>query len=295
MEAAGGAAARAPRIGDARLAVDQLEHAAARRERRTELACYADEGLDGVERGKREQGQHRDQHAVELPARVRRHGQGEHADNRPAGDCDLQAVADSCSESVAAADADERLVSGLDPCEPLLLLAVDDELRGRLEGLHELGGQLAPRGGLAAGGAAARARRPRAAPRRPRRPARRRGRARRPGGTRQSPRPRLRPLRARRAAAERRAGGGSGARRRRRPSARGGPRGGSRRARRGRAARSARRRARARGRGRGRRGRETPAARGSGRSVARARRSGRPRSRPSATGRPDARRPCEIR
>ena len=109
-------------IGDPRPAVDQLQHALPGGDRRAQVANRAGEGLDGVEGGQREQRQHRDQHPVEPPLRVRLDGHPEDAGHGGADGAELEAVADAGGERVASADAYEQAVGCAHAREPVAFL-----------------------------------------------------------------------------------------------------------------------------------------------------------------------------
>ncbi len=81
-----GAAAGSDGIDHLGLPVDELEHSPACGECRRQLARRRCEGLHTLERGERQQGKHRDQHAIELAGSVRLNRDCENTDDRDSGD-----------------------------------------------------------------------------------------------------------------------------------------------------------------------------------------------------------------
>ena len=103
-------------IDDGGLAIGELEHPAAGRERDRQLARGGGQRLDRLEGGQREQGEHRDEHAVQVPVGGRAHGHGEHARHGRADDGEPGAVGEPAHEGVAAREPDEGGVGGAQAC-----------------------------------------------------------------------------------------------------------------------------------------------------------------------------------
>ena len=135
------------------LAVDELEHAPAGRDRGRELPARRPVAVRRLERRQGEQREGRHEHAVERlrrrrPPRARRRPSGPRSGSRgpPRG----PAVSASRRARRASSSLRARI-----RCERVGLTPVDDELRSAAQELDELGGELRPRGGLAATGGAA--------------------------------------------------------------------------------------------------------------------------------------------
>ena len=143
-----GRRARLGGIAHGRLAVDELEHAAAGCDRGPELRGGGPKRRDALERRQREQSGRRDEHPVNR--RVGRHSK--HTGDGQAGDQDRQALREAGCERVAPAEAGELAAPCPDAGEGVLLAPVDDELRRTSQQLDELGGELRPRGALTTAG-----------------------------------------------------------------------------------------------------------------------------------------------
>jgi hypothetical protein len=96
-----------------------------------------------IERREREQGQRRDQDAIERAGVVRRDGHCKHAHGGESGDEDEGGVRESRHDCVAARNPGEPPVQLADASECVLLTAERDELRRAAEQLDELGRQRA--------------------------------------------------------------------------------------------------------------------------------------------------------
>ena len=137
-------------VAHGRLAVGELEHPPAGRERRRQLAGGRGERRDRLERRQREQRQRRDQHAVELARRRTRRSR------RASTPATVTPVTTSPSASPIRSRARRagRVCTSVASAartrsSAAALAAEGDELGRTAEELDELGGQLAPRAGLA--------------------------------------------------------------------------------------------------------------------------------------------------
>ena len=131
-------------------AAGQLEDARTGCERRRKLACGCRERRYRVERRQGEQRERRHQHTIERPRVVRGDGDGQHPDEREAGDEYQGCISKAGDECVAAGQSAELRVGGRDPCERVVLPAVGGQLGRSPQDLRELGGELTPRVGLPA-------------------------------------------------------------------------------------------------------------------------------------------------
>ena len=120
---------RGLRIDDQHGTVDQLEHAAPGSESRSELLRRARECRYGFERCECEQRHGGDEHPVEPALRMRGNGRSEHSNGRQAGNQDDQTRAEPGDGGIAAGVPDEASIGLPDRGKPLLLAAVENELR----------------------------------------------------------------------------------------------------------------------------------------------------------------------
>ena len=139
-------------VGNRGLPIDQLQYPPAGAERRRQLAGHRRQRLHRLEGGEREQGEHRDEHAIELTPRVRTHREREHDRHRQAGHQHAEAVSNAGGQRIAAADSHERLIGGSQASERGGVAAVHDELRRGAEELHQLGREHAASRRLPPGG-----------------------------------------------------------------------------------------------------------------------------------------------
>ncbi len=137
-------------VGDHRVPIGELEDTAARFEGRGELASRTRQGRNGVERRQGEEGEGRDEHAIERPRVVRRDREREHPDERQAGDQHQPAVGGTGHESITAPEAAELGVGGGDAGVGVVLPTVRCELGGASKDLRKLGRKLTPGGDLPA-------------------------------------------------------------------------------------------------------------------------------------------------
>ena len=120
-------------VADGCLLADRLKDPTPGRERRGQLAGGARQRRDRVKRRQRQQGKHRDQHAVE-PAVGRRHDRHrEHGRHREPGHHQAEALAHPGHQRIAASQLDQRAVGGGDAGESRALGAERDGLGSAAE------------------------------------------------------------------------------------------------------------------------------------------------------------------
>ncbi len=135
------------RIADARLAIGDLQHAAAGGERRGELTGSLWKRGHRVKRRQAKERQRRHQNTVDGPRRPGGGSDRQHPGDGHPRDGDAQPVRDARREPVAPGEPGDRAVDLTEPRHRRGFRAAHEELRGTAQQLDELGAERSPGGG----------------------------------------------------------------------------------------------------------------------------------------------------